>query len=153
MTAMTVRWEDFESAFIIGSLDARYFLNLDTGETEYTSHMDGDTVKARVLQKVESGHFLEIPCPSFDDAMAEVSAFISSENAETQTRLKEGMMEHRSPFLGFNRAIGSDRELRARWSAHRQAGIERRLISFCRDHELAIENEVYKQLLKKHLTN
>ena len=122
MTVLTVRWEDFESAFIIGSPDARYFLNLETGETEYTSHMDGDTVNARVLKKVEAGDFLEIPRPSFDDAMAEVSAFIRSENSETQIRLREGMTEHRSPFLGFNRAIGADRELRARWSTHRQAG-------------------------------
>ena len=150
MRILTVRWDDFEAAFIIGSPDARYFLNLLTGEVEYTSHMDGETVKERVLAKVAAGDFLEITRPSFDVAMDEVTSFIGSEAPDVQAQLNDGMQQHKSPFLGFNRAMGSDVELRRRWSAHRQAGIERRLVAFCKHHDLAIDDERFHSLVRTH---
>ena len=147
MPTLKVRWDDFESAFIIGSPDARYFLNLDTGETEYTSHMDGETVKSRILAKVKDGNFLEIPRNSLDTALNEVTTFIDAQENDIAMRLRDGMLHHKSPFLGFNRAMGDDRELRRRWATHRQAGIERRLIAFCQAHDLTIDHERYRALL------
>ena len=105
MPTLSVRWDDFESAFIIGSPDARYFLNLKTGETEYTSHMDGETVKNRILSKVEAGDYLEIPRVNIDDALDEIMSFIDAQESETAKRLRDGMTQHSSPFLGFNRAM------------------------------------------------
>ena len=147
MPTLKVRWDDFESAFIIGSPDARYFLNLDTGETEYTSHMDGETVKSRILTKVKDGNFLEIPRSSLETALNEVTKFIDAQENDIAMRLRDGMLHHKSPFLGFNRAMGDDRELRRRWSTHRQAGIERRLLAFCQANDLTIDHERYRALL------
>ena len=146
MPTLSVRWDDFESAFIIGSPDARYFLNLKTGETEYTSHMDGETVKNRILSKVEAGDYLEIPRVNIDDALDEIMSFIDAQESETAKRLRDGMTQHSSPFLGFNRAMGSDRELRAHWARHRQQGIERRLYLFCKEHDMEIDDERFRAL-------
>ena len=55
-------------------------------------------------------------------------SFIDAQESETAKRLRDGMTQHSSPFLGFNRAMGSDQSY-APISKAPPTGIERRLIS------------------------
>lgn len=146
LKTLTVRWDDFEAAFIIGAPGSRYFLSLRTGDVEYTSFMDGETVKSRVLKRTSGDGWLEIPRASTDEAMAEIQAFIETEpDAELRAAMQAGI-ESKHPLKGFNRALGANVEPRRRWAAARMRGIHDRLLAFCAAHELAIDDDRFRAL-------
>ena len=146
-TTLTLRWEDFEAAFIIGSPNARYFVSLTTGEVVYTSHMDGEKVRARVLKQTAQPGWLELPRPDMDDARREVEAFADTvEDKELGVRIREALGAS-VPFLAFNRALGSDKDARRGWAAFRDQNIAARLLAFCKEHDLAIDDDRFRALL------
>ena len=149
LKTIEVNWDDFESAFIIGSPDARYFIHASSGEVEYISHMDGEVVRERLERKTESPDWIEIQRPTQDDAMTEIRQFIEAEtNTDTVERLANSLSETR-PFVAFNRAMGSDVELRRRWSTARMAGIHQRLMLFCSKHGFSINDERFTAIKLK----
>ncbi len=143
----TVRWDDFEAAFIIGSPDARYFVNTTTGEVEYTSHLDGETVRTRVLKRTAGSEWLEVPRASTPEGMQEIEQFIGTEE---DTELKEALrsaLQGRRGLIMFNRALGAHPEARKRWSELRMLGIRRRCLAFCREHDLEVDDPAYRTLV------
>jgi len=144
---LTVRWDDFEAAFIIGAPDSRYYLNLASGEVEYTSHLDGQTVRDRVARRVAAGEWLEIPRASTPEGMAEIHAFIEAQtDPDLQAGLRAGLAE-KNPLMGFNRALGSDLAARRRWSDHRMRGIHQRLMAFCRENDLVVDDPAFRDIV------
>ncbi len=145
-TTLTVRWDDFEAAFIIGSPDSRYFVDTASGAVEYSSHFDDDAVRERVLRRASQPGWLEIPRPTEDDARAEVQSFIDAEpDADVRAALQAGFAEKHA-FKGFNVALGRFPEVRRRWASHRLSGIHARLLAFTRRHDLAIDDERFRAL-------
>ena len=144
---LTVRWDDFEAAFIIGAPDSRYFLNLDTGEVEYTSHLDDEKVRSRIERRTAGEHWLEIPRASTPEGMAEIRDFIQCEEDPDLRHSLEASLSERNPLMGFNRALGTDIAARKRWSARRMAGIHERLLAFCQAHDLVIDDDAFRALL------
>lgn len=147
MKTLTVRWDDFEAAFIIGAPGSRYFVNVCNGEVEYTGHLDGDTVRERVQRRVESGDWLEIPRASTPEGMAEIAAFIEAQDDDTlKSRLRAGLAEKKA-LMGFNKALGTDLAARRRWSDHRMRGIHTRLLAFCRANDLVIDDPAFRDIV------
>ncbi len=145
--SLTVRWDDFEAAFIITSPDAVYFVNTDTGDVEYTSHMDGETVRERILKRTGGDQWIEIPRATYEDGIAELKAFAEAEpDAELSAALVAALAE-KLPPRAFNRALGGNVEARRRWSAARMAGIHQRLLAFCTEHDLVIDDDRFRALL------
>lgn len=144
MKTISLRFEDFESAFIIGSPDSRYFVSTETGEVIHTSHFDDETVRKRILDKVSAPGWLEIPRPTEADARAEIDAFIASEgrDGEIGQALTAGLSD-KKPFVGFNKALGKFPDARRRWSEARMAAIHRRLLAFTTQHELIIDDPAF----------
>ncbi len=145
-TTVTVRWDDFEAAFIIGSPESRYFLDTTTGAVEYTSHFDDEAVRERVLRRAAAPGWLEIPRPSEDDARAEVSEFIASETDEAIRAALQAGFSERHAFKGFNSALGKYPEARRRWTSARLAGIHRRLLAFTRRNDLVVDDDRFRAL-------
>ena len=146
---VAVRWDDFEAAFIIGSPDARTFVCLRTGDVEYTSHMDDDTVRQRILGRASGPDWLEIPRVSTDVGMAEIEAFIASEaDPELAAALRRSLQE-RQPFRAFMAALAKGDGARLRWAAARQRGIEDRLLAFCTAHDLVIDDDRFRALVAR----
>ncbi len=139
-----VRWDDFEAAFFIGSPDAQYFFNRETGETVYTSHMDGETVRERILRQTKADPWIAIPRATPDDGLAEIRAFAEAQEDEALKAKLLAALETNHPPMAFNKAL--DPESRRRWRAALQAGIERRLLAFCTEHELEIDDERFRKL-------
>lgn len=143
----SVRWDDFEAAFIIGSPDARYFVNTSTGEVEYTSHLDGETVRTRVLGRTSGDDWLEISRASTPEGMVEIEEFISSEDdADFAAQLRTSL-EGRRGLITFNRTLGTRPEARKRWSELRMRAIRRRCLAFCREHDLEIDDDAYRAVV------
>lgn len=146
-TTLKLRWEDFEAAFIIGSPNARYFVSLTTGEVVYTSHMDGEKVRARVLKQTTQPGWLELPRPDMEAARREVEGFADTvADQELGARIREALGAS-VPFLAFNRTLGVDKDARRAWGAFRDKGIATRLLAFCQAHDLAIDDDRFRALL------
>ncbi len=148
MKIISVRFEDFESAFIVGSPDSRYFVSTETGEVTHTSHFDDETVRRRILDKVSAPSWLEVPRPTEADAHAEIDAFIAAEgrDGEIGQALTAGLNE-KKPFVGFNKALGKFPDARRRWSDARMAAIHRRLLAFTTEHGLHIDDPAYAAIV------
>ena len=146
-TALSVRWDDFEAAFIIGSPDSRYFVNLDSGEVRYSSFLDDESVRNRGLAQTAQPHWVEIVRPTQADARAEVEVFIGAQKDDAvREALTKGYRE-RNPFMGFNKALGSFPDVRRGWATARMAGIHRRLLAFTKAHSVSIDDDRYRALL------
>ena len=141
------RWEDFESAFIIGSPDARYFLHLESGTVEYTSHLDGETVRSRVLRQTSGPGWVELPRASTPEGMAEVQAFIEAEEDGALRAELRAALESRLGFVKFNRTLGRYADARARWAAARMRGIHQRILTFCRQHDLDVDHDRFRAII------
>lgn len=145
---VTVSWDDFEAAFIIGSPDARYFVNVVTGEVQYTSHLDDDQVRGRIVGRTKGEDWVEIPRASSSDGMAEIRAFIDAEpDAAARAALQKSLGE-RVPFRAFMMALAQVPEGRRRWADARLAGIHARLARFCRERDLEIDDERYRAIVR-----
>lgn len=138
------RWEDFEAAFIIGSPDARYFVHLETGEVEYTSHMDDEKVRGRVLARTGGPGWLEVPRAGSDAAMAEIEEFIATEGDPVVAADLRASLKERIPFRAFMRALGTHPGSRQRWNDARRRGIHKRLLAFCRANDLVIDDDHFR---------
>ncbi len=140
------RWEDFEAAFYIGSPDARYFLNVESGEVVYTSHMDDEKVRGRILERTRLPGWLELPRASTPEGMDEVRAFVAS---ETRPELLEALtrsLAERVPLRAFMRVVYADPQARARWATDRIRAIHRRILAFCEHEGLVIDHDRYREL-------
>ena len=143
MRTLSVDWDHFEEAFVIGSPDARYFLHVHTGEVAYIGPMDGPTVRQRVMTRVEAEGWVEIPRPSLADALEEIRGFAAAEvDEEVRERLLAALRDPRPP-VAFNRALGRDRALRRRWAAWRDRAIAARLVAFCERHDIQPDDPRY----------
>lgn len=144
-TLLNVRWEDFEAAFIVGAPDSRYFLDTGSGHVDYTSFLDDESVRNRVLARTSQPGWLEIPRPTSADARAEIAAFIAAQPLEVRAGLEKGLAE-KNPFMGFNKALGLQPEVRRAWADARLAAIRRRLFAFTSAHDLEIDDERFRAL-------
>ena len=145
---LTVSWDDFEAAFIIGSPDARYFVNVGTGEVQYTSHLDDDQVRNRIVGRTAGADWIEIPRASSADGMAEIKAFIAAEPDDVTRAALEKSLTERVPFRAFMTALGTLPDGRRRWADARLAGIHARLVRFCLARDLEIDDDRYRAILR-----
>jgi len=144
-TTVTVRWDDFEAAFFIGSPDARYFLDTRDGTVEYTSHMDGSQVRERVLRQTGAEGWIEIPRAGPEAGLKEIAAFADTQPPEIAENLRASLKDS-VPFRAFNRAMAGHPEVRRAWRQALMDGIHRRLLSFCRANDLLIDDDRFQAL-------
>ena len=142
---LNVSWDDFEAAFIIGSPDARYFVNVASGEVLYTSHLDDDQVRTRVLNRTSGPDWLEIPRST--DGMAEIGAFIAAEPDAAARAALEKSLTLKLPLKQFMMALAQIEGGRQRWSDARLRAIHGRLLAFCREHDLEVDDDRYRAIV------
>jgi len=148
-TTIDVRWDDFEAAFFIGSPDARYFLNRDTGAVEYTSHMDGETVRERILRQTKNEPWIEIPRVEPGTGIRELHQFTETVSDETHRNALLEALKTPRPLVSFNKALGADPAIRKQWKTALMNGIHRRLLSFCVEHELRVDDERFRDIQQR----
>jgi hypothetical protein len=133
-------------AFMIGSPDAKYFLDIDSGELEYLSYLDDEEAKDALLKRTEDDNWVEIPRASTREGMLEIQAFIDSEeDAEVKAELESSQKES-NPLLAFNRALGGATPARKRWTLARINSMHGRLLDFCDAHELVVDDERFHEV-------
>ena len=147
---LTVRWDDFEAAFFLGSPEARYFVNLESGEVVYTSHMDGETVRERVLRQTKQAPWIAIPRAPADQPLQEIRAFAAQVDDEDMKAAIMASLDASQTPRAFNAAIGTNVEVRRAWRAHLQRGIQQRLLAFCQSADLEIDDDRFRALVSEH---
>ena len=143
---VSVNWDDFEMAFMIGSPDAKYFFHLGTGELKYLSYLDDDKAKEKLLKQTQDNGWIEIPRASTPEGMEEIENFIASEEDPVVKTSLEQSLADAKPLLAFNRALGGATPARKRWTVARIASMHTRLINFCEAHDLVIEDERFEDI-------
>ncbi|HIA04396.1 MAG TPA: hypothetical protein EYN06_05570 [Myxococcales bacterium] len=143
---VSVNWDDFEMAFMIGSPDAKYFFHLGTGELKYLSYLDDDKAKEKLLKQTQDDSWIEIPRASTPEGMEEIANFIASEEDPVVKANLEQSLTTAKPLLAFNRALGGATPARKRWTVARITSMHIRLIDFCEAHDLLIEDERFEEI-------
>jgi hypothetical protein len=133
-------------AFMIGSPDAKYFLNIDTGKLEYLSYLDDEEAKDALLKRTEDDNWVEIPRASTPEGMLEIQAFIDSEEDAEVKAVLESSQKENNPLLAFNRALGGATPARKRWTVARINSMHSRLLNFCDAHELVVDDERFHEV-------
>jgi hypothetical protein len=145
-TTVSLDWDEFEMAFMIGSPDAMYLLNTQTGVLEYVSHLDDEEGRQTILDRAQGDVWVEIPRASTPEGLAEIQLFISTESdSELKARL-EASMESANAFVAFNQALGGATPARKRWTVGRIRGMHRRLLDFCAARDLVIDDPRFTEI-------
>ncbi|MFH1278513.1 MAG: UPF0158 family protein [Candidatus Eisenbacteria bacterium] len=139
-----VRYDQIRRAYDQGSAEARYFLDVETGETiavfvELIERGGNQEDARRIASGVNVRYFL-VPHKASRDGYAEMEDFIGTvEDRHLRTSLLEAL-EGKSPFRRFRDILVSYPPEEERWLRERDRRIHDEIDDWLRKHEIVLED-------------